>query len=56
MSGGAILGDGRIGLILDAAGIIKLATKNGDRRRLPRPTSTNQDEELAEIAEAAVGE
>lgn len=29
VSGGAILGDGRIGLILDASGLLKLALSNG---------------------------
>jgi len=30
ISGGSILSDGQVGLILDVAGIIKLATKNDE--------------------------
>lgn len=53
VSGGAILGDGRIGLILDASGIIKLATKNNERRRLPRPTQNDEEVDSTLEAESA---
>ena len=53
VSGGAILGDGRIGLILDASGIIKLATNNDERRRLPRPTQNSEEVESTPETEFA---
>ncbi len=58
VSGACILGDGRVGLILDVAGLIALAEKGGAalEEAAPRPKATEPEEvEAVEVVAAKAG-
>ncbi len=50
IAGGAILGDGRVGIILDAAGLVQLAQRQAAERKTARPSPASLEQPLQELA------